>query len=338
MVASKLNDRKEQVNAMTGTLTPSGKLRSADDDRGYSGPYSPQFTPAIGIDLPLGTSLSFRSVPGAFGLEVNGVDWNEVSDAEVLAITAALRRNLLLVFRGQPSPSEEELDGFLRRFGRLTLETEDGAAHYAGHLNTTGPASEMATTMRQSMHRAQDNTGSTQYNPGAEGMTELVWHNDQSHRPMLKVLSVFEALDVEDHVVPTEFRDMYVAAETLSDEQRFQLERRNVIYFDPRLPGPDEMPRLADATHQIVLPHPHTGRRSIYVNDFANRIVGINRNESDEILADLRAHIERSAPRYVHQWRTGDLVMWDNVGLQHRRGIVPGGQRRMMRQHGGLAE
>ena len=51
-----------------------------------------------------------------------------------------------------------------------------------------------------------------------------------------------------------------------------------------------------------------------------------------------RDHIDATAPRYAHPWRTGDLVMWDNIGLQHRRDAVPGNQRRMMRQHGGLAE
>ena len=98
------------------------------------------------------------------------------------------------------------------------------------------------------------------------------------------------------------------------------------------------MPRLADATHPIFTAHPHTGRRTIFVNEFADRIAGMIRAESDDVLAELREHIATHAPRVVHQWSTGDMVVWDNLGLQHRRDAVHGGQLRHMRQYGGLAE
>ena len=300
-----------------------------------------EFSGPLGLKIDPAVSLEFRSLADApFGVEVNGVDWARTGNhgEAVRLLTLALRRHQLLILRGQPSPSESQLDTFLRRFGRLVLDTEDGAAHYAGHLNRSGPASEMAVASKQYMLRSADNTGSTRYSPGEDGISELVWHNDQSHRPMLKVLSVFEALDVEPGVVPTQFRDMYTAYEAMPAGQRSALEHRQVVYFDPRMPGPEEIPRLADAAHPIFLPHPHTGRRALYVNDFADRIVGLNREESDIVLNDIRAHIDTTAPRYFHAWRSGDLLLWDNIGLQHRRDAVPGNQRRVMRQHGGLAE
>ncbi len=297
------------------------------------------FSPALGVRVAAGSPLRFASLPDApFGIEVNGIEWSTPDPDTVSLITMALRRHLLLVFRGQRSPSEAELDTFFRGLGRLVLDTEDGQAHYAGHINRGGPASSMANESWQYLRRNADNTGSTLYKPGADGQSSLVWHNDQSHRPMLKVLSVFEALDVEDSVVPTEFRDHYTAYETLPAPLRASLELKQVVYFDPRQPGPDEMPRLADATHPVFTPHPHTGRRSLFVNDFADRIVGLNRTDSDPIMAALRRHIDATAPRYAHEWRTGDMVVWDNIGLQHRRDAVPANQRREMRQYGGLAE
>ncbi len=196
----------------------------------------------------------------------------------------------------------------------------------------------MARASEQYLSRPADNSGSSLYNPGVDGISELVWHNDQSHRPMRKVVSVFEALDVEPGVTPTEFRDMYTAYEMLPAHLRTMLDPRLVVYYDPRLPGPAEMPRLADATHPVFTAHPHTGRRTIFVNDFADRFTGLTHAESAAAMAELRAHIDANAPRYVHQWETGDMVVWDNLGLQHRRDAVPGGQRRRMRQYGGLAE
>lgn len=297
------------------------------------------FDPTVGLDVSGGCPLRFERIPGsAFGLEVRGIDWRVPGPETVRVLTTALRRNLLLVFRGQVSPTQEQLDSFFCAFGRLVLSTEDGTAHYSGHLHGPGAMSEMASESEQYLSRSPDNSGSSTYKPGADGISELVWHNDQSHRPMRKVVSVFEALDVEPGVVPTEFRDMYTAYEMLPTSLRSLLEQRLVVYYDPRLPSPAEMPRLADATHPVFTPHPHTGRRTVFVNDFADRFTGLTHAESAAAMDELRSHIRTSAPRLLHQWETGDMVVWDNIGVQHRRDAVPGGQRRHMRQYGGLAE
>jgi len=295
----------------------------------------------VGLPLPAGSTLRFRPLPdGPFGVEVTGLVWGRPDPDTVRLLSAALRSRLLLVLRGQTSPSEAQLDEFLRGLGRLVLETEDGREHYKGHLykGDGGPASDLKREMRSYQHRAEDNSGSTYYDPAATGASELVWHNDQSHRPMLKVISVLEALDFEEVTVPTQFRDTYVAAETLPPETRSALAARQAVYFDPRLPPPSELPRACDAMHPVVICHPHTGRRALYVNDYADRVAGMDRGESDELLSRLRLHLDAHAPLYEHQWRTGDIVMWDNLGVQHRRDPVPAGQRRRMRQHGGVAE
>jgi Taurine catabolism dioxygenase TauD, TfdA family len=52
----------------------------------------------------------------------------------------------------------------------------------------------------------------------------------------------------------------------------------------------------------------------------------------------LRRHLDSNAPRFEHHWRSGDIVIWDTIGLQHRRDLIPAGQRRHMRQHGDVAE
>jgi alpha-ketoglutarate-dependent taurine dioxygenase len=297
------------------------------------------FSPAVG--LPLGTcTLQFKRIPDApFGMEVTGLSWGDPDPDTCKAIASALRSNLLLVLRADRSPSESELDDFLRGLGRLVLETEDGRAHYKGHVFTGGgPESALKKEMRAYQHRAEDNTGSTFYDPMATGASELVWHNDQSHRPMLKVISVLEAVDFDEVTVPTQFRDTYVAAETLPSQARAALAHRQGIYFDPRLPPPGELPRAADAMHPVLLVHPHSARRALYVNDYVDRVAGLDRPDSDELLASLRRHLDSNAPRYDHQWRSGEIVIWDNVGLQHRRDPIPAGQRRHMRQHAGVAE
>jgi taurine dioxygenase len=297
------------------------------------------FSATLGLSLE-NTQVRFSRLPDApFGVEVSGLAWERPDADTCRAITSALRSHMLLLLRGQRSPSEAELDDFLRGLGRLVLETEDGRDHYKLHLfNDDDPVGRLKEGMRGFQHRAEDNTGSTFYDPTATGASELVWHNDQSHRPMLKVVSVLEAIDFEEVTVPTQFRNMYVAAETLPLEVRAAIAHRQGIYFDPRLPSPSESPRASDAMHPLLVAHPHSGRQALYVNDFLDRVAGMDRADSDELLSSLRRHIDVNGPRYDHHWHTGDIVMWDNIGLQHRRDPIPAGQRRHMRQHGGVAE
>jgi hypothetical protein len=84
------------------------------------------FSTTVGVSL--GTcGLRFRRMPEApFGVEVSGFGWRRPDADTCRVITSALRSHLLLVLRGQRSPSEAELDDFLRGLGRLVLETEDG--------------------------------------------------------------------------------------------------------------------------------------------------------------------------------------------------------------------
>jgi alpha-ketoglutarate-dependent taurine dioxygenase len=299
----------------------------------------PRTDPLLGVPVSEVNALGFDALPSApFGVVLTGLEWTAPTEETGRLFTVALRRHLLVVLRGQTSPSNDEMDTFFGALGRLVLDTEDGRQHYRGHADQEGPASEMALESRQYMSRSLDNTGSTYYTPGSGGMSELVWHNDQSHRPMLKVLSALEAQSAERDAVPTEFRDTYTAYETLPAELASALTSRQVVYYDPRLPGPEESPRFADANHPVFTAHPHTGRKAVFVNDFADRITGMNRDESDTKLSDLRAHLDACAPRYTHRWLPGDIVVWDNIGIQHRRGPVPPNQVRRLRQYGGLAE
>jgi len=297
-----------------------------------------QFCEALGLPLRTNSPLRFSRLPETpFGVEVRGVDWSRPDEESARLISIAMRRHLLLVLRGQPIATDEQLDTFFRGLGRLVLDTEDGRAHYGAHIGM-GPASEEKKKMQDFLSRKADNTGSTYYNPGGEGISELAWHNDQYHKPMLKIVSVFEALEVEPNVVPTEFRDTYTAYEMMPTDLRAALEHKNIIYFDPRLPPPSEMPRLCDSMHPIFQAHPHSGRKSVLVNDFSDRIAGVNRAESDAMLKEVRDYLDATAPKLVHQWTSGDMVVWDNIGLQHRRDAVPPLQKRKMRQYGGLAE
>ena len=64
--------------------------------------------------------------------------------------------------------------------------------------------------------------------------------------------------------------------------------------------------------------HPDTGRKALYLGNHSSHIAGVPEGESAALLGELLAHATQRQFVYVHRWRVGDLVMWDNRCLLHR--------------------
>ena len=83
--------------------------------------------------------------------------------------------------------------------------------------------------------------------------------------------------------------------------------------------------------HPLVRRHPQNGRESIYVSPhLTSHVDGVPRDESDAILHDLYRHMDQPRFIYTHEWRLGDLLVWDNRPTMHRRLAFPDDQRRIM--------
>jgi taurine dioxygenase len=96
------------------------------------------------------------------------------------------------------------------------------------------------------------------------------------------------------------------------------------------VPGDD--PRTAPgALHPIVYPHPDTGRPALYLGRRRNAYVeGLTFDESEALLDRVWAHATGDDLVWRHQWRVGDLVMWDNRNTMHRRDPFDPDSRRVM--------
>jgi taurine dioxygenase len=70
--------------------------------------------------------------------------------------------------------------------------------------------------------------------------------------------------------------------------------------------------------HPLVRTHPETRRRALYLGNHASHILGLPEAEGAALLDELLQHTTRSEFVYVHRWRNGDLVIWDNRCLLHR--------------------
>src|SRR5262249_57886809 len=83
-------------------------------------------------------------------------------------------------------------------------------------------------------------------------------------------------------------------------------------------PTQAEIDRNPPVMHPIVRTHPHTGRKSLYVmRDDCTAIDGLDEEEAEALICALADHIVKPAFIYRHQWRVGDLLLWDNCTVQH---------------------
>ena len=138
---------------------------------------------------------------------------------------------------------------------------------------------------------------------------------------------------VEPPGAPTQFASMVNGWATLSDDLKERvagLEARHG--FEGKYPnrGGDDDVTDSDfgASRSVVRPlawqHPRTGKTLLYVSQQATmEILGLSSEENEALLAELFAHLYRSDAIMEHDWREGDLVVWDNAAVQHARGLVP---------------
>ena len=85
------------------------------------------------------------------------------------------------------------------------------------------------------------------------------------------------------------------------------------------------------AKHPLVLRHPATGRKALYLGRRRNGyVVGLPLDESEALLDELWAHASKPEFAVAHRWRRGDLVMWDNRCTMHRRDSFDPAARRIL--------
>ena len=87
----------------------------------------------------------------------------------------------------------------------------------------------------------------------------------------------------------------------------------------PSARTPQEIAETPDVEHPLVRTHPETGRKALYLNpNRLDRIVGLERAESDALLDELADEARKPQHHFGHVWQAGDIVIWDNRATMHR--------------------
>ncbi len=273
-----------------------------------------------------GPGLEILPIDDSFAHEVTGLDpWRGLSAADADALREAWTRHGVLVLRRQ-ALSEEELVAFGRHFGEPEVIVR----------------TDWQSAVRPEVIHISNLRGARGESIGGLGSGELDWHTDQSYVADPATGSMLYMVEQPPAGGRTYWANLALAWEALPAAERRRVEGLHVVYdylrrqstYDDEAPMPDELRRKTPpVAHPLVNVHPVTGRKALYLDPTtAAGVEGWPADESAALLEALRRHATRPEFVYAHEWRVGDVVMWDNGFLMHRRDEIDPAAHRWLKR------
>jgi taurine dioxygenase len=264
-------------------------------------------------------SFKVEPIAGALGVEIRGVDLaGELSDDTVAAIRRAWLEHLVVFFRDQDLPPAQFL-AFARRFG------EPIEYPFVKGLDECPQIIPVLKLEHETI-----NFGG-------------IWHSDTAYLDIPPMASMLVAREVPPAGGDTEFANMYLAYETLSEGMKRLIHGLVAVNSSAAADvSRTREDRLKDsaradarkeygAAHPVVRVHPETSRRALYVNGAHTvRFEGMTEEESAPLLQYLYRHQVRPEFTCRFRWRPGSLAFWDNRCAQHNAINDYQGYRRLL--------
>jgi taurine dioxygenase len=255
-------------------------------------------------------SFEVRELTPALGAEIVGLDLSsELPADDVAALRRAFDDRSVLLLRGElPADDQRYLTGLL--------------------VGNDAPA-DRAAAIAQS-HLYENYVTNRDEENGYAPFGELLFHSDMmwGDNPM-QAISLY-GYKVEPPTVPTRFASTAYAFDTLPDALRARVEGLQAVHQNgQQRRGGDDLVQVdysndvRTTVKPVLWQHPRTGHRLLYVSQqMTARIEGLSDDESEALLEELFTHLYRDEVVLEHDWRQGDLVVWDNLAAQHARGNV----------------
>ncbi len=241
---------------------------------------------------PLGTTI---------GAAIAGVDLaSDLDESTIAELRAALVAHKVLVFRGQDLDASTQ-SRFASRFGQLEQHPFLGGTEETPYL----------------VRLAKDE---------AVGGYENIWHSDVTWREAPAMGAVLRAVEVPAYGGDTLWADMGAAYSGLSDSVKGHIEGLLAVHDFTLSYGAAMSPEDRDSAsadfpavqHPVVRTHPESGEKVLYVNRiFTSHIVGMDDEESEELLEHLCSRAEVAEYQFRLRWEPGTVAMWDNRSTQH---------------------
>jgi alpha-ketoglutarate-dependent 2,4-dichlorophenoxyacetate dioxygenase len=276
-------------------------------------------------------SLSFSPLHPAFATRADGIDLRDPPDPTTAReIEAAMDRYAVLVFRDQRISEDEQL-AFTRSLGPL-----DAGRHLAvRQQRRVRPEFADVSNLDERGSVADRN-----HRRVLSNMATRLWHTDSSYKSPAAKFSLLYCSAIPEWGGETEFADMRAAYDALPERLREEAEGRSAEHYVHHsravlgfAPSPEEIAgALPPVTWPLVRTHAGSGRKLLYIGAHATHVVGLSLPEGRVLLSDLLEHATQRQFVYRHEWRPGDLVMWDNRAVLHRGRRYDLSQKRDMRR------
>lgn len=251
-------------------------------------------------------SFQVRPLSDVMAAEVIGIDLVKPLSPETHeAIHAAFLTHQILVFRDQKLTKDQQV-AFTEQFGTLerhALTNITPGSHPLVHMVTNlGPDGQPTGVVKSDK-----------------------WHSDKSFREAPSMATVLHAVTLPPDGGDTCFANMYRAYEALPDTEKAALDGVKVIHSWPdsrenvgRKMSQAEIDDAPPQAHPLARPHPETGRKALFLGMHAAFLDNMDRAAGLAKIEALETHATQEQFIYRHNWRAGDLLMWDNRCLMHR--------------------
>jgi taurine dioxygenase len=266
--------------------------------------------------------MNVESVPlsPAIGARVEGIDLRQPLDDRTKGhLRALLDENCIVLIRNQ-SLSEDQLAAASSWVGTLAMRGRPSTVRREGN-----PFITKVSNIRENGKLI-----------GSLPDGEMLFHADSAFNETPHRASFLYAVEIPSAGGNTCFANLFRAYENLPAALKQRLEGKfaTQTYDYSTYEKADQEAghsNVRSAVHPVVIRHPANGRRVLYVNRLmTTKIEGLDRRESDSLIAELLAYAEDPSIIYEHKWCPGDLLAWDNLSSNHSRTDFSPAERRLL--------
>jgi taurine dioxygenase len=277
------------------------------------------------MDTATNTQITVIPTGAALAADVVGIDLSQPIDTELFAqVRKAWNDHLVLRFRGQ------QLDdpAFLK-FAQLFGELDKAPVHAGKDVVNHHPEITVMSNIKVNGKSI-----------GNLGHYEAVWHTDMSYNDLCPIGSALYSIEVPPVGGNTGFSNMYQAFDTLPAELKREIMGKTCRHDSSRnsagelrkgfkeTTDPREAP---GAIHPLIRTHPETRKNALFLGRRQSAyITGLPLDESEDLLNRLWAHATQKEFEWYQVWKVGDLILWDNRCVMHRRDSFDPESRRLM--------
>ena len=271
-------------------------------------------------------TMGIENLEAALGAVVHGIDVSRPLAAdEVRTLEQVWRERLVVVLRGQKL-SDPQLIAFSRQFGELD---PPGPNPYGEPFIREHPELNVISNVVENGKPI-----------GNLGDGEAVWHADMTYVEVPPKAAVLYALEVPPSGGNTYFANMLAAYDALPADLKAAAQGRNAVHdastnsagmLRKGYKKVTDVREVEGTRHPLVRTDPGTGRKALFLGRRPNSyVIGLAVPESEALLDALWAHATKPQFAMCHAWQVGDVLMWNNLCVLHRRDPYDARSRRVM--------